>query len=485
MKSSETRSEREKNFNYRKIMIPHYEKMYEYELYFCDVMTEYKQCIDEGLDIEEYKPLFEAVSRLPKGEISHDLGEVIFKIVCDAKIRDGYKYTEPSDLEGIRAQRKPYPLDLTVDKERLAQKIKGAWLGRICGCMLGKPIEGIRTNELIPFLQETDNYPMHRYIYKSELTPERLSKYKFTFTARQYVDEIDGMPSDDDLNYVMLAQQLISNHGSDFDGYDVLYTWVENQLKHSFWTAERVAYINFIKGYAPPQTAVYKNPYREWIGAQIRGDYFGYINPGNPEAAAEMAFNDASVSHVKNGIYGEMFASAMIAIAASTSNIEDIVLGGLAQIPSTSRLYEEVMLVYRAYKNGASKKEALKPVYERYDEQTAYGWCHVCPNAMIVAASLLYSEGDYSRAICLAVEAGYDTDCNGATVGSVFGMAYGIEAIPEYWTKPFNDTLYTALNGFNCVKISDRIALTLEHMEQRASFSSDEAGKEYRPEVAN
>ena len=84
---------------------------------------------------------------------------------------------------------------------------------------------------------------------------------------------------------------------------------------------------------------------------------------------------------------------------------------------------------------------------------------------MIVVASLLYGNGDYGKSICMSVETGFDTDCNGATVGSILGMANGIGSIPEYWTKPLNDTLHTTIFGVNTVKISDRIEKTLEHIK--------------------
>jgi ADP-ribosylglycohydrolase len=86
---------------------------------------------------------------------------------------------------------------------------------------------------------------------------------------------------------------------------------------------------------------------------------------------------------------------------------------------------------------------------------------------MIVAASLLYGGSDYGKSICMAVETGFDTDCNGATVGSILGMANGIESIPEYWTKPINDTLHTSIFGVDTVKISDRVKVTMGHINDK------------------
>ena len=84
---------------------------------------------------------------------------------------------------------------------------------------------------------------------------------------------------------------------------------------------------------------------------------------------------------------------------------------------------------------------------------------------MLHFGCLLYGEGDYSKSICMAVQAGFDTDCNGATVGSIVGMVGGIKAIPECWTSPINDTLQTTIFGVGDVKISERAKMTLKHIK--------------------
>lgn len=120
--------------------------------------------------------------------------------------------------------------------------------------------------------------------------------------------------------------------------------------------------------------------------------------------------------------------------------------------------------VLTGFDNGVSQKDCFADIHNRYDEYTTHGWCHTISNAMIVAASLLYGNKDFGRSICMSVETGFDTDCNGATVGSVLGMARGIESIDTVWTDPINDTLQTSIFGVGTVKISDRVKLTFKHI---------------------
>lgn len=433
--------------------------------YALELHNEYEQCMDEGLEIEPYKELIFTVKNMPAGEFRERFADVISEMVLNLPQKENYPYSEPSKLEEIKTLRNASLWTCSKTVSDLEKKITGAWYGRIAGCLLGKPIEGIR-DELIPFLKDTGNYPMHRYITDADLTDDIVKKYKYGFKGKCYPDTIDCAPVDDDTNYPVLYQQLIEKYGRNFESKDVLSAWIHLQPVSAYYTAEHMAYNNAILGYAPPHTALRKNPYREWIGAQIRGDYFGYINPANPEAAAEMAFKDACVSHTKNGIYGEMWASAMIACAAVSNTAKEAVLGGLSQIPETSRLYKEIFEIIEKHENGADFRELYSFIHSKYDHHNSHRWCHTISNALIVTTALLCGEGDFGKSICMAAECGFDTDCNAATVGSVAGMLRGIDAIDECWTNPFSGKLRTQVFGCECVKIQDLIALTIEHSKQ-------------------
>lgn len=433
--------------------------------YAAELHNEYEQCTDEGLEIEPFKDLIFTVKNMPSGEFRDKFADVISEMVLNLPQKEDYPYNEPSEFSEIKALCDSSLHSGKKDVTDLQKKITGAWYGRIAGCLLGKPIEGIR-DELVPFLKDTGNYPMHRYITDADLTDDIINKYEYGFKGKCYPDTIDCAPVDDDTNYPVLYQQLIEKYGKDFEPKDVLASWIDLQPVGAYYTAEHMAYNNAILGYTPPQTALRKNPYREWIGAQIRGDYFGYINPGNPEKAAEMAFRDACVSHIKNGIYGEMWASAMISCAAVCDTAKEAVLGGLAFIPQTSRLYKEITGIIEKHGNGADFDELYSFIHNKYDHHNSHHWCHTISNALIVTTALLCGDGDFGKSICMAAQCGFDTDCNAATVGSVVGMLKGIDAIDKCWTKPLNGKLRTQIFGFDCIEIANLINKTMEHIKQ-------------------
>lgn len=445
---------------------PIYTSMPAWQKYSSDLAVEYRQCLEEGLDISVYEALFAAADKMPDDENRKAVSDILFHISRTVPQIKNYPFEEPSDLEGIRQQRTGDDSALLPPpSEELAQKIAGAWYGRIAGCLLGKTVEGMHRKELIPFLKETDNYPMHRYIESTDVSDEIADKYTFPLRRSCYADTISCAPVDDDTNYTVLYQRVIDHYSVHFTPEDVSRAWLAWQPKDAYCTAERVAYCNFVNGFLPPDSAAYKNHYREWIGAQIRGDYFGYINPGNPARAAEMAWRDACISHTKNGIYGEMFVAAMLAAAACQNDKTAVIESGLAQIPQKSRLHKEISDMLDDYKNDVDEKKALDKITRKYDDQNSHDWCHTISNARIVTAALLYG-GTFDRSICLAVENGFDTDCNGATVGSILGMMYGETCIGEKWKQPLHGKLDTSLFGVGTVSLQTLIDTTLRHIRE-------------------
>ncbi|MGN1100253.1 MAG: helix-turn-helix domain-containing protein, partial [Christensenellales bacterium] len=110
---------------YNKVMKPRYSVMDGWEFYPNDILTEYEQSVDEGLNIEKYKDLFVAVSKLPNDEIKKKLGDVLFEIVNNAETTEGYKYKEPSDLAAIKTLRREYKIGSEANTEKTESKIYG------------------------------------------------------------------------------------------------------------------------------------------------------------------------------------------------------------------------------------------------------------------------------------------------------------------------------------------------------------------------
>lgn len=427
------------------------------------VQLELVQAQEEGKAVGDYGDKVKAIENEPYILREEHAGQLLDEIIA-LPVEKDFMYVEPNVLDEIRETRPrgARRFNEGISEGALFDKIYGAWLGRIAGNWLGQPLEGYSMakgkDSIKMFLQELGEWPLSGYL-DFQWSDEFYERYGINKNLKHYSYQTGHSPEDDDINYTVLCLDIYKKYGQNFSSEDVAEGWLKNLPIFHTYTAERVAYSNLTQLIMPPQSAIYRNPYREWIGAQIRADFWGYINPGDMERAAEYAYRDASVSHVKNGVYGEMFIAAMLAAAFVLDDPRKVLEAGLSAIPDKCRLAYAIRDVLEWSRTEPDWERCLDRIYEKYGH---YNVVHTINNACIVALALLYGGMDFGKSICIAVMGGLDTDCNGATVGSIIGLMLGAKQLPEYWIKPICDTAVTGVSGYYMVRVSDLAKETLE-----------------------
>jgi len=346
------------------------------------------------------------------------------------------------------------------DADTLADRIEAAWTGRMAGCLLGKPVEKIPREGIRAILQSIDEWPLRRYFTARGVPSEVSERWPWNRASRptSMRENIVCMPEDDDVNYTMLALHVLETYGDGFATDDVATVWLQMLPPLTTFTAERVAMENLLAYVEPPATARVRNPYREWIGAQIRSDLWGYVRPGDPAAAAELAWRDARLSHVENGVYGAILMAGMVALAFVETDPANLVRGALAHVPAGSRLTEAVAWAVDVAEREPDWEHVLDALHERLG---GYHWVHAVNNAALVAAALVHGRGSFEESVTRAVMGGWDTDSNGATVGSVCGAMHGLAGIPVAWSAPLAGRVRSSLKGFDGSSIDELARRTL------------------------
>ena len=434
------------------------------------VRLEIVQRMEEGCDIEGFD------EKLAEADEDEERLMRVYEELIGLGVRDDYPFEEPSDLESIRRLRPDGPrrMDAGWSEPEWLDKFYGAWLGRCAGCVLGKPLEhadylygkdgrpGWANVEL--WFRGADAWPIRGYTPARSRAESEYGLALNDWSPMSVRETIRYAESDDDIRYTVLGLLLLEEKGLDWDSWDVGKLWHRHLTYSQVCTAETQAYMNFARETSHlnggktadwpvrgERVRMYLNPYREWIGAQIRADGLAYGAAGHPELAAELGWRDASFSHVKNGVYGEMFAAAMIAAAFAERDSGRIVEIGLSEIPATSRLAKAVREAVDIARRAKDERELASALWDAFGQ---YDAVHAINNAALVAASLVFAGDDFEKAIAMAVYGGWDTDCNGATVGSVMGAKLGASALPKAWIEPLGDTLYAEVHGFHPIAIS-------------------------------
>lgn len=370
-------------------------------------------------------------------------------------------YEEPSDEAAVFSSPKENRL-LPVSGRAVADRIYGAWLGRCLGCTMGKPVEGLSSDEVTRYLDAVPDWPQRGFLpLLAELPPgvSHLHESAPYSTAGNF----DCVPRDDDIDWTILGLHLLEKYGRQLTTADIAREWLDRLAFTQTFTAERAAYRNLVSGVSLESVALVDNPYREWIGALIRADMFGYAYPGNPGAAARLAFTDARLSHTANGIYGEVWAAALVSSALVAASTEEVVVTALEYVPGTSRFYEAQDKVLGLYREGWALEDAMEWYRGGLGQ---YNWVHSVNNGALIAIALLWGRGDFLESVALAIRGGEDTDSDAATVGSVMGALLGSAGVPGHLASAFNNRVRSAVRDFDRIGI-DELAERTVHVADR------------------
>jgi ADP-ribosylglycohydrolase len=309
------------------------------------------------------------------------------------------------------------------------KKVLGCWMGKNIGGTLGAPMEWRRQVNNVNF----------------------------------YTQELGGDPlPNDDLDIQLLWLVALEEKGLELDARTLAEYWTLYVTPH--WAEYGNAKINMRSGLMPPLSGTLHNDWKDSCGAFIRSEIWACITPGLPRIAAWYAYQDAILDHGDGeGVYAEVFVAAVESAAFVIQDIDRLIEIGLSYIPADCGVAGAVQDAAASYKAHKTWREARDSILAGFRGSTFFGireqtstedwekgfgegkkgW-DAPSNIGMLVIGLLYGEGDFGRSICTAVNCGEDTDCTGATVGSIFGILYGIDAIPEKWILPIGRKIKTA-----------------------------------------
>lgn len=319
---------------------------------------------------------------------------------------------------------------IRFNKEELRDKIYACWLGKNIGGTLGTPFECRREQlDVKGFNSEPGN----------------------------------PLPNDDlDLQLVWLL--AVMEHGRNIDERLLGEYWLE--YISPFWNEYGVGKSNMMRGLIPPFSGEYENEWKHSNGAWIRTEVWACLNPGLIEETIRYGYMDACVDHGKgDGTYATIFVAAMESAAFVISDIRELIRIGLSKIPENCRFASFIHAVLDAYDGGKTWEEARKIVTDMALSFPDLGWFQAPTNVAYAVIGLLYGEGDFKKTLLTAINCGDDTDCTGATVGSILGIINGTKIIPEDWKAYIGDGIVTvAINRgaaygipLSCTALTDKI----------------------------
>lgn len=301
---------------------------------------------------------------------------------------------------------------VTLNEAEFRDKVYACWLGKNIGGTLGMPFEGQQTIQALTFFKPVPEKPA----------------------------------ANDDLDLQMLWLKALEERGTQIDARVLGEYWLKYVPVD--WNEYGIGKANMRDGFLPPVSWHFRNSkWRDSNGAWIRSEIWACLAPGCHSTAARYAYEDACVDHgAGEGVYAEMFTAA-VESAAFVESDRDRLLGiGLSYVPPKCAVAVSVRAAIDAHDKGLDLIAAREAVIKS-SEST--GWFMAPRNVAFVVLGWLYGDDDFGKSICSAVNCGDDTDCTGATMGSIMGIIHGGKCISARWRRPVGETISTvAISGF-------------------------------------
>jgi ADP-ribosylglycohydrolase len=343
---------------------------------------------------------------------------------------------------------------MVLNRKDYLDKVLGCWMGKNIGGTLGAPFEWRR----------------------------QLNNVEF------YTQDLHGEPlPNDDLDIQLLWLVAMEERGVNIDSHTLGEYWCLYVDPH--WSEYGIGRSNMRSGLLPPLSGSLRNDFKDSCGAFIRSEIWACIAPGQPALAAKYAFEDAVIDHGNGeGTYGEVFCAAMESAAFVVSDLRKLIDIGLSYIPKDCGVAGAVRTALRCFKAKKGWVAARDEILRLHRGSTFFGRPeNTAPrdrkkgfdkgklgydapsNIGILILGLLYGGHDFGKMLCITVNCGEDTDCTGATAGSLFGIIHGTKGIPKKWIDPIGRGIKTVALNLGDMSCGKTLPQTVDELTERTA----------------
>lgn len=217
---------------------------------------------------------------------------------------------------------------MILQLNELRDKLAGCWTGKNVGGVLGAPFECKRMIPNVDF-------------YVQDLT--------------------QGPPANDDLDLQIVWLAAVERYGRNVNASILGEYWLSFVIPN--WVEYGTGKTNLRAGLIPPLSGDVDNTYKNSNGCWIRSELWACLAPGHPEIATRYAFEDAIVDHADEGMYAEIFTSAIQSAAFVENDREKLVEIGLSYLPENCITAQTIRKAVDCYHSGVDFIEARKQIH--------------------------------------------------------------------------------------------------------------------------